>query len=177
MKKTMILLVTVLTMAACGGSQQGSIDKGKENAVKYAREAVFDNMTGVKSISVTKTDSVLTDDMIDEQAVEEKANALITGHLSEDDFKSTLDSINTIICDIWSTWQGGYRKTQVEGKYPGQWRFIYTVTAVMESGAEHYIRVLMKHDGNTPDMTEYEYRNKQKNKHGVLQALTRELRW
>lgn len=170
-------IITVMMMAAAlaGCSDEQHISQAEANAIQYARESVFDKMTGVESVSVTASDSVLTDDMIDEQHFETLANDMVSGKVSEDEFRFALDSIGTVLHDIWKTWRGDYYKEDVEGKYPGHWHAIYTVTATMKSGAEHKVRVLMKRDGITPDMTEDEYRNKQKKKQGVLKAVTHEL--
>lgn len=176
MKKKLFVLSFSALLTACSGSDKAA-DTAADNAVKYAKESVFDKMIGVKSVEVTATDSVLTDDMIDEAAIETLADGVANGAIHEDSLRNALDNAGSVIYDIWSTWRGGARRDGVRGKYTGRWHIVYTVTATMESGAQHDVTVLMDTDRTTPMMNGDEYAQKQREKKGVLQALTRELVW
>lgn len=176
MNKVLFLLFILVTfLMAC--NSQSKNDEGKVNAIKYAEESVFNNMTGIKSIEVTCIDSVLIDDIIDEESFSKITNDFANGDVDETTLKTVVDSLSEIKKDIYLTWNGGSRKNDVRGKYLGLWHSIYTVTAIMESGANHNIRVLMAKDGITPYMTEEDFKEQQRKNKGIINAMTNKFNW
>lgn len=152
-------------------------DNGASNASKYAEESTFSKMEGVKSIEVTAIDSVLTDEMMDESSFIALADKVTAGTVPEERLRETADSLHEIGRDIYLTWNGGDRKDAVRAKYPGRWRILYTITATLESGAKKSIRVMMKEDGVTPDMTEDEFKQQEQKKSGVIRIMTGDYNW
>ncbi len=175
MKKIILTLAVLLTIACSG--EQSKYGQGGENAVKYAKESTFNGLSGVKDVQITAVDSVLTDDMLDEADFVKKTEGIVNGSVTEEEIHMMVDSVSTISRDIYLTWVGDHRKDSIREKYAGHWHMLYSVTATLESGAKKTVGVVMDSDGVTPIMTDKEYKEQQKKKRGVIQAMTQTFNW
>lgn len=183
MKKVLMITLAALIIAACGSEHKrasGHADIGVENAVKFAKEMVLGKMDGATLVEVSATDSVLLVEMMDEAAFKAIVDGVVSGTVPEQTLLNAVDSLAEVHRDIYATWKGWsgtIRKDDVRGKYTGQWRLLYTVTATLESGAKKEVRVLMEADRETPAMTEDEYKELRKKSTSLVDAMTGTFNW
>ena len=152
--KIFLTVITAVTVVACNPR-----DIGAEHAIEFVREQVPELVSDIESIEVIGTDTLLglTPLVYAEPTTIQKNTEYLKGELSGKDFKAYLDSMNNVFQDISFSWEFGIvtnDSLMTLSKYEKHWRKVYKVCVTMKSGIKKYPRVLMDHDGITPEMLE-----------------------
>ena len=133
--------------------------QGGENACQYVKEQVPGLREDIQSLEVIAEDSLLCDMVMSfgDITLSKQGAAFLTGEISKDQLRVTIDSIARAATDVEYSWRfsnvinDSLRKLS---KYDGKWRKVYTVKVTMKSGITKEPRVLMDIDGKTPRMME-----------------------
>lgn len=155
-----LLLATMVMLATACNTEQMKYGEGGRNACQYVKEQVPGMRDDIESIEVIDEDSLLADEifiMAGTRALYEAETNYYNGTISRQQLDAVIDSVAQELTDVEQSWAYGIvvndslRKLE---KYKSQWRKVYKVQVTMKSGDVKCPRVVMSHNGVTPDCME-----------------------
>ena len=161
MREMFLLIMMSIVLTACNTDQM-KYGQGGRNACQYVREQMSDQATNIKSVEITKEDSVLSPLIIifGKTEIYQKRIDLYEGIITNGQLREYIDSMTTVCLDIQRSWIMDKELSdslKQLPKYQESWRKAYWIEVTMKSNTTKQYRICMDEDGVTPSMTSEEF--------------------
>lgn len=168
MKKLVLLLC--IFISAC------TTKYAETNITAFVKEQLGDTSQNIESVEIIKTDSMLTDGILNEERLRSQSDSLVSGQISDDKFREIVDDAYAAYHDLYTCWRYGDKNDSLASlkKYVGMWKKTITVRVTYKSSATEDIRIVM--EGEKPVMTEDQFKSRMQ-RESIIAALCGTLNW